>query len=329
MKTPAASVAYSLADAQMFVTTVDHGSFSAAAADHGVTPSGVSKAVTRLERDLGLRLLVRSTRTLRLTDEGELFHARFSEALTMMRAAGELARESSTSLSGTLRLGLPVEVGSTLIVPRLAPFLDAHPQLDIELLDVPDARTLYNRRVDCAILVGDIDDPMLAGRPLGSADIVTVASSRYLQAYGVPTDPDDLRHHHLITRTDRDGNELPWRLQNGPDGAVVSLAVHGRLRCTWMRQIVAAVLAGLGVARVPEFLVADDLRAGRLQRLLPQFHTGGVTAWIVYPAQRVQPRRVREFVDFLVNGSGGFEPSIHAPGPGSTELPAKKKEPVA
>lgn len=294
---------FSLSDALLFCGTVEAGSFSAAAERHGLTASGVSKAVTRLERALGVQLLVRTTRRLRLTDEGALFFDKCRDAFALMDQAAQLATETSRSLRGSLRLGLPPALGTHVFIPLLREFLDAHPGLRVELVRVTQLSEFYATRVDCAIVIGRLDDATLAARELGSGTQATVASARYLRRHGRPASVDELARHDCIARLGADGARVPWVFR-GDEGALpVEHRPQGRLAAEETAQLVAAALADLGVAQVPLFQVAAEIAAGRLVALLPERQATGPSAWIVFPAQRTLPRRVRVFIDFVASRS--------------------------
>lgn len=292
---------FALNDALLFVNTVASGSFTAAAERHGITPSGASRAVTRLERTLGVRLLVRTTRRLRLTEEGELFYENCRDGIGLMASAADLASESSSSLKGHLRVGLLSIVGTHFVVPMLPNLLKLHPQLSVQLVRVTSVDDFYSRQVDCALLPGDAMGATLAGRELRPGRMVVVASPDYISRFGRPDQPSDLQHHHCITLVLHDGQEQPW-LFKPEDGREepLSVRVRGRIRTDDMEQVMAAAIAGLGIARVPHLPLQPAIAANRLVVLMPERETAGIALWIVYPARRALPRRVRVFVDFLL-----------------------------
>jgi len=292
---------FALNDALLFVTTVASGSFTAAAERHGVTPSGVSRAVTRLERTLGVRLLVRTTRRLRLTEEGELFYENCRDGIGLMANAADLASESSSSLRGHLRIGLLSIVGTHFVVPMLPNLLTLHPHLSVQLVRITSVDDFFSRQVDCALLPGDVVGATLAGRELRPGRLVLVASPDYLARHGKPEQPSDLQQHRCITLVQHDGQEQPWLFKSG-DGSdeVRSVRVRGAIRTDDMEQVMAAAIAGLGIAWVPHLPLQPAITDGRMVVLMPELETSGVALWVVYPARRALPRRVRAFVDFLL-----------------------------
>ena len=306
---------FAMADALLFCGTVESGSFSAAAERHGLTASGVSKAVARLERVLGVRLLVRTTRRLRLTDEGALFFDKCREALALMNQAAQLATETSRSLRGSLRLGVPPALATHVIIPLLREFLGQHPELHVELVRMTQVSEFYALRVDCAIVIGRLDDATLAARELGSGVQATVASPGYLRRRGRPASVADLARHDCLARIGADGARVPWVFLSDEGAAPLQYLPQGRLAAEETAQSVAAALADLGIAQVPLFQVAAEIAAGRLVPVLPERQAPGLSAWIVFAAQRALPRRVRVFVDFIVARSPAqAAPGLQAPG---------------
>ena len=292
---------FALNDALLFVTTVASGSFTAAAERHGITPSGVSRAVSRLERTLGVRLLVRTTRRLRLSEEGELFYENCRDGIGMMANAADLASESSSSLNGHLRIGLLSIVGTHFVVPMLPNLLTLHPHLSVQLVRITSVEDFFSRQVDCALLPGDVVGATLAGRELRPGRIALVASPDYLARHGKPEKPSDLQRHRCITLVQHDGQEQPWFFRSDDAGDEPrSVRVRGVIRTDDLEQVMAAAVAGLGIAWVPHLPLQPAIADGRMVVLMPELETTGVALWVVYPARRVLPRRVRAFVDFLL-----------------------------
>ncbi len=293
---------FSMNDAMLFVSTVVQGSFTAAAERHGLTASGVSRAINRLERAIGVRLMVRTTRRMRLTDEGELFFGHCRDAIGLMAEGAELAGETSASLRGQLRIGLMSVIGTHIVVPLLPNLRAQHPQLAVQLVRVVSVADFYARQVDCALLPGNLMEATLAGRELRPGRLVVVATPDYLARAAPLAHPDDLQKHCCITLLQPDGQEFPWQLRSSPGeaGVVTPVRVQGRVQTDDAEQAMAAVLAGLGVAQVPHLPLQQQIDSGALRVLLEDYEPPGVPVWLVYPARRTLPRRVRAFIDFMV-----------------------------
>jgi DNA-binding transcriptional LysR family regulator len=287
------------ADARIFVAVAQAGSFVAAATLHGMTPSSVSKAISRLEGGLGVRLLHRTTRKLQLTDEGTAFAERCDRAFALLAEAAEEASASTRSVAGVLRVGMPPLFGTHLVGPRLPALLLRHPELRVELKTLLRPGDFLDAGLDCAIAVGRLPDSSLAARPLGYGLFVTVASPAYLQAAGMPATVEDLSRHRRIGFTGADGREAPWMFADG-GGGVRMWEVQGQVRTDEMHHLGACAAAGLGIAQMPLFAIAGELASGRLVRLLTPFEAPGKLASVVYPAARALPRRVRVFIDFML-----------------------------
>jgi DNA-binding transcriptional LysR family regulator len=293
---------FDMSDALLFVSTVMIGTFTAAAERHGISPSGVSRALNRLERVMGVRLLVRTTRHLRMTEEGELFFENCRDAIALMAKAADLAGESNASLQGLLRIGLWSIVGTHRIVPMLPRLLAQHPRLSIQLVRVTSVPEFYSRQVDCALLPGEMMESSLAGRELPSVRMVLVATPGYVARHGSPAHPEDLMAHDCITLVQPDGTEFNWLFGRPGAGPIKPgpTRIHGRIRTDDMEQVMAAALAGLGIAQVPYSPVYDEIAAGRLVVLLEKYEPARMPIWVVYPARRTLPKRLRSFIDFLL-----------------------------
>lgn len=304
------------ADARIFVTVAEAGSFVAAAARHSLTPSAVSKAISRLENSLGVRLLARTTRKLNLTDEGAIFAERAARAFSLLAEAAEEASASTRSVSGILRIGLPPLFGTYVVGPMLPGLLARHPRLRVEMKTLVRLPDFMNAGVDCAITVGDLPDSSLAARPLGHGLFVTVASPGYLKEAGTPSTIGDLARHRRIAFTRPDGRENPWLFSES--GEVRHFDVQGHVRTDEMHHLGACAAAGLGIAQVPMLVIAADLASGRLVRLLAPYEAPAKLASIVCPAGRAMPRRVRVFIDYMLS-AGKDLPGIFPAAPSALD----------
>lgn len=290
----------SQADARVFVTVADAGSFTAAAALHSMTPSAVSKAIGRLESDLGVRLLARTTRALHLTEEGMAFHERCARAFELLAEAAEEASAGTRAVAGTVRLGLPPLFGTFLVAPLLPVLLARHPKLRIEIVSTMRLSDVFDLGLDVAIAVGALPDSSLVARPLGYGQFVTVAAPGcFAKAATRPSRPEGLGDHRCLAYTRPDGREDPWNFTT-PEGPL-QIAARADVRSDDMHHLAAMAVAGLGVAHLPMFVVGEHLANGRLERLLREFEPAPKLASLVYPAGRSMPRRVRAFIDFLLS----------------------------
>jgi LysR family transcriptional regulator for bpeEF and oprC len=283
----------------VFVKVAESRSFSAAAAHLGMTASGASRAVARLERRLGARLLERTTRRVDLTRDGLAFYERCRRILADIDEAASAMSRADGAPRGRLRVQLPVGFGKRVIVPALPRFVERYPEvvLDVELND--RGTELAKARLDVAVRVGHLRDSSVVARRLCHTRFVTCASPAYLRKHGEPRTPADLKKHrcmgYFIPQT---GRYREWEfLVNSVER---SRAVHGRLNINSGEALLDAMLAGGGIATVATFVAADALRRGALRIVLREFIARGPDISVIYPPSRRQNPAVRAFVDFLV-----------------------------
>lgn len=292
------------ADARLFVAVVETGSFAGAAAALRLTPSAVSKGVSRLEGALGVKLVARTTRALHVTEEGAAFLERCRRAFELLAEAAEEASSGARAMRGTIRVGMPPLFG-THFLPRVLPaFLAEHPELRVELVSTMRLTDVVEKGLDLAIAVGELPDSSLVARPLGHGELVVVASPRYLADAGSPRAPADLARHRCLVYARPDGRDAEWVFRG--DVGDRPLAVSGRARSDDMHHLAAMAVAGLGVAQLPLFAVAAEIEAGSLRRVLSGHEPRAKLASLVFPAGRAQPRRVRALVLAMLTAPPGM-----------------------
>lgn len=282
----------------IFARAVQEGGFSAAARALDLTPSAVSKQISRLEDRLGVRLLNRTTRHISLTEEGRAFYERCARITAEIEAATEAVTALQGHVQGSLRVASTVAFGKHLVLPLIPEFLGRYPELRV-LLEVTDrAVDLVEEGVDVAIrFTEQLTDPSLVARRLAINRRVVCAAPSYIEAHGAPTTPDDLlKHNCLSLYTVSSFND--WEF-DGPEGNRV-LHVVGNFETNSADALYHAALAGLGIARLSTYLVGPDLKAGRLVALLPEYVHEKASILAVYPHRRHLSLKVRAFVDFLV-----------------------------
>jgi DNA-binding transcriptional LysR family regulator len=260
-----------LDDLNVFVRTADRGSLSAAARELEISPALASAAVKRLEAALGLRLFARTTRSLRLTDEGEhyLLHAR--EALRLLKEGHESLIQDQHSYSGTLKISMPSDIGRNMLVGWLDQFQAQYPKINYQLSVADRVSDMYRQPVDIAIRYGVLDDSSLIALPLAPDNRrVLIASPDYIRRHGQPAKLEDLRRHNCLRFAIGDVTHDRWCF-HPPHGDAVTLTVTGN-RCADDADVVRRwALAGQGIAYKSRLDVTDDIRSGRLQVLLPDW----------------------------------------------------------
>jgi len=281
---------------EVFAAVMRAGSFSGAGRSLGLTPSAVARAIDRIEARLGVRLLLRSTRALTPTAEGLAYLQSARRILDDLDDAERQIADQGAP-RGRLRISAALSHGRLRVVPLLGAFTQAYPQI---LIDIALTDTLIDvaaGQADVAIRFGPLADSGLTARKLGESGRVIVAAPDYLRRYGMPTTPDDLKAHNCLNFNFR-RVEPVWPFRVG--GQDIALSVQGNIEANNGETLGQLATAGVGVARVGAFSVADDIVAGRLVPVLEQFNPGDVELiHAVFVGGSTMPARVRVFVDFL------------------------------
>jgi DNA-binding transcriptional LysR family regulator len=279
-----------------FVRVVEGGSFTVAAAALGLPTSSVSRAVARLEEELGVRLLNRTTRKLSLTGPGGQYFKRVQSVISEARDASAEASGQSVQPRGTVRITSPIDFGP-LGLPRIITALTRkHPGLELDLMLTGRRLDLVEEGIDLAIRAGVLDDSSLVARKIAASELGVYAAPAYLKGKPRPRTPADLRDHNCLRLRPRRGT-MAWRL-DGPDGQH-EVAVSGPIVADDMGFVCSATLAGAGLGFLPIETVRKDVKAGRLIRLLPAYALRGAGLYVVWPSQRLLPARVVLVRDFL------------------------------
>jgi DNA-binding transcriptional LysR family regulator len=281
---------------ELFVRVVETGSFSTAARERRLTQPAASKQVAALERELGVRLLTRTTRKVRPTDEGLAYYDRAREALQLLREAGAAARARELGLGGVLHVATSVGFGRLQVAPQVAGFLAAHPRMSIELHMADAYVDLVREGIDVSIRVGELRDEGLIARRIGSAQRVVVAAPAYLERHGEPRTPDELATHNCVVYSGlATVDRWPFETADG----VQHVQVRGNLRCSSGEGVLGAVLAGGGVMAGPLWQLGPEIAARRLKLLLPGHRAVPLPIHAVWPTSRRLSPRVKAFVDHL------------------------------
>ncbi len=286
-----------LGDVEAFAAVVDSGSFTAAAARLRAPKSALSRRVARLEESLGARLLQRTTRSLSLTEAGAAYHASATQALGQLREAAAAVSERSEEPSGTVRITMPVDVGSVTAIESLTEFVKQYPKVNVEVDLSARMVDLIAEGFDLALRAGPLRDSSLVARKLGDTTAILAASPDYLARRGAPTKPSDLADHDCVLFRAVRG-ESKWRLI-GPEGEE-EVSVQGRLSGSDFSFIRAAAIQGAGIAMLPSPAALLDMRCGTLVRVLPDYSGFSSPIHLVYPSARFLPARVTVLRDFLL-----------------------------
>jgi DNA-binding transcriptional LysR family regulator len=279
-----------------FVRVIETGTFTAVAAEQGQTQPTVSRQISALEDHLGVRLMQRTTRVLTLTDEGRTYYAHARGLLDNVEEAA-LAVRPDTAVRGLLRIAAPLAFARLHLMPRMARFLAAHPELRTDWVLGDRPVDLVEEGVDLAVRIGRVTDQGLIARRIGQMRRVTVARPDYFARAGRPAHPLDLTGHDCIVYTGL-ATVNEWHFA-GPTGAEIVVKVAGRVRVSASEGMRSALLEGLGLAVCPTWLFTDELETGVIEQVLEAFEPAPLPIQAVYPSRRLVPPRVRAFVEFL------------------------------
>ena len=289
-----------------FVAVVHQGSFAAAARQLDMAPSMVTRSVAALERELGVRLMQRTTRKLSLTEAGAAYYEHVCSALGLRERASDEARSTTGKVRGVVRVTASVAYGQMVIVPVLPALHQLHPGLEIDLLLTDTLVDLVAERVDIAVRLGPAADSSLVGMQLATARYRVCASPAYLKSHGQPRVPMDLAQCDCL-RFPLPGFRTQWKFR-AADGPVEIVDVHGWLVVSTALALHRAALDGLGPVLLADWVVGPDIACGRLVDIFPGHEVTATTfdsaVWLLYASRAYVPRRVRAVVDFLKDRVG-------------------------
>jgi DNA-binding transcriptional LysR family regulator len=288
-----------LAGISVLSAVVESGSFIRAGEAVGLTPSGVSRAVARLEGRVGVRLFDRTPRAVTLTDEGRRFHARVMPLLAGLEDAASEAAGAVASVRGRLRVNLDPWVARLVLAPALPAFLEKHPALSIELVVRDTLGELIAEGFDAAVRFGEPELSGLVARKLLETRILTCAAPDYLARHGAPEHPRDLeRHECLMFRDPLTGRPFDWEYRRGAE--VIAIKARGRLVVNDLATKLALCAAGNGIAQTIELGLAPMFASGALVQVLRDWADERFPLYAYYPSRHLPPAKVRAFMDFVV-----------------------------
>lgn len=280
-----------------FVSVVDEGSFSAAASRMGISRSLCSKHVADLESELGVRLLVRTTRKVTPTAMGLSYCRDIREVLARLDAATESVKTASGSLSGALKIGSPIFYTLKVLQPHLLDFMERYRDIQLQVVLDDGASDIIGDGFDAVIRIGNLRDSTLHARKLQSVRILLVAAPDYLDRHGRPEQPADLLRHDCLHYTNLPGN-LTWPLHRG--SRTIRQPVRPSFSSNNTEMLHSMALNGKGLALLPEFIVRDDIAAGRLVVLMGKYTLPDLPVNLVYPSGKLMTGAMRSFLDFAV-----------------------------
>lgn len=285
-----------LLDMLVFVTVVDASSFTRAAELLGMSKSMVSKRITRLEKNLGVQLLYRSTRRLALTEIGETLYARCAQIKEDLEEAESIASLAHEEVQGTLRISGSAGFNALHLVPAVSAFMKLYPQINVEVHLGASNADIIEQGLDMAVRIGQLPDSNFIAKKLTERRMLVCAAPEYLEKHGAPQKPQDLTEHNcLIHHNMSNGDRWLFR-DNDRD---VYVPVQGNFTASSNQTLECAAVSGLGIAMVPGYMVTEDLRRGNLKVLLKEYCPKNIGIYALYPQVRHMPAKLRKFIDFL------------------------------
>ncbi len=289
---------------ELFCAAAKARSFTAAATELGTTPSAISKAVQRLENRLGIKLFQRSTRAVRLTEDGQTYYATCRSAIESIQDAEKTLTRHRSMPRGVLRLSLPYSYGIKRVIPLVPRYVERYlGQVRVSVSLSNSTIDFVTQDFDMSIRLGEVSDSRLVARKLHESHFCVVASPAYLRQHGVPVRPDELRRHSCLGLLMTDsGRVMPWAFSE-EDGNAREIAIHPTMTFDHPLGVVAAALSDAGFARLLDFTIRDDLMSGRLVEVLAEFRPPSQAVSAVYPSNRHVSAKVRTFLDFLIESN--------------------------
>jgi DNA-binding transcriptional LysR family regulator len=284
------------------VAAVETGSFTAASERLGISKALVSKYVGEVESNLGVRLFNRSTRRLALTEAGRSYYNGAIPLLEEFTALVDKVTGEQSTPRGLLRVSVPVTFGEMKLSPLIPRFLERHPDMKVDLQMADRMIDMLEEGIDVVIRIGGVDDSSLVAKHIKTLPLILCASPGYLDQYTRPTSAECISKHNCIIDSNfRIGNQWPIV---SPDGQTTSIEVNSRVAANSPRAVKEIAIAGGGIGMIPRFIVEQELDEGVLTEVLPGFSTLEFGLFAIYPHRRYLSRKVRCFIDFLVEEFG-------------------------
>jgi len=290
---------------QLFIRVAELESFSRAADTLGLPKGSVSRQIQALEGMLGTRLLHRTTRRVQLTQDGMVYYERCRDLLANLDELDGLFLQDPSSVSGRLRVDMPVGVAKNLVIPQLPAFLQQYPGIELELSSSDRMVDVVREGFDCVVRVGQLKDSGLVARPLGKLTLINCASPDYLARFGYPESLDDLASHAVVHYALNLGSR-PQGFEVWLDKSTRWIKTGGVITVNSTETYQAACLAGLGIIQVPRIGVKDLLKSKKLVEILPQYRAEPMPVSLLYPHRRNLSRRVHLFMEWLTGLVKGY-----------------------
>lgn len=292
-------------DALAFVSVVDEGSFAAAAKKWCISSSVISKRISRLEEQLRVQLIQRTTRSMALTESGQIFYERCKRIKAEINDAAADVLQHHQHPSGLLRINAPMSFGQVHLVPAVNDFIQLRPEIQVELILGSQYASFIHNGLDLAIFIKDLPNThLLKSRKITVRSTGVYGAPSYFAQFGKPQEPSDLTNHNCLIYQTEPGNQLGigqkygWQFLKGKEK--INIPVIGSLRVNSSQALVKAAIAGIGLVKLSSFMVTDEVKSGALISVLSEYCERDIDIHAAYPNQRFLPSKVRMFIDFLI-----------------------------
>lgn len=290
------------------VAVVETGSFTSAAERMGISKALVSKYINLIEAQFGVRLFNRSTRKIQPTEAGMNYYNRAILILDEFSSLVESVSDNAENASGTLKISASLTFGELLLIPRLSRFLDKHPNLKININLTNQKIDLIKNEIDVAVRVGKCDDSTYIARKINDFDFTLCASPDYIELYGQPKNPSDIKNYNCIIDPNlKMGASWPFTYQ---DNITKTIKTNHTISVNSPKAIRELAIHGNGIALIPSFMVQEDIKNGLLEEILPNYKTIKYPLNVIYPHRKYLPKKVKCFIEFLTQEFGSDRPKI-------------------
>jgi len=288
---------WSYDDLAIFVNVVERGSFIAAAKKMKMPSSTVSRRLSRLEADLNVKLLERTSRKIHLTEKGKIFYEQCASLIKQIRENTRELTESIDKIHGKLKITVPTYLGNELMADLFIEFVKENPGIELEMLLSNDIEDILDEEIDIAIRVGPLVDSNLIAQKLWEMEYVICANNEYIRKYGIPKNPEDIKSHHsLIFRS----QQIPLVFRHRETAGESKINVKSRLISNDIKFTLHAVCSGVGIACLPRMFVNKKLETGDLTELLVDYElVNKKTVYAIYPSKRYLPKKTQLLIKYI------------------------------
>ncbi len=292
-----------LPDIVLFTYLIDHKTFTALSEHMQIHKSIISKRIKNLEKNLGVQLITRTTRSLKLTEAGSLLYERASLMKNDFSSIYAELSDLNTQPKGTIRISTPSSFGQEHLISIINKFTHHHPDIKFKLFVGKTYQSIVKHRIDIGFHMGDLPDSGLIAKKLKSQKMIVCASQQYIKQYGQPNTPDELDKHNCLTLVNK--KEKTWSFIDNKNQDLC-IAVSGNLSATSMQALKYAAINDVGIVMLPEYCVVDDIIQGRLMPLLSDYKTLSTDFYALYANATHLPKRLRLFLDFVAEEMNSF-----------------------